>query len=37
MVELTRTVPSGLDEVVPEALQEWRERLTEFFAAAHRA
>ncbi|WP_181771662.1 SRPBCC family protein [Amycolatopsis pittospori] len=37
MVELTRTVPSGLDEVVPEALRKWRKRLKEFFAAAHGA
>ncbi len=35
MVELTRTLPNGLGDVVPEALREWRERLKEFFAAAH--
>ncbi|EMD27573.1 SRPBCC family protein [Amycolatopsis azurea] len=35
MVEVTRTVPAGHDDVVPEALRGWREKLKEFFAAAH--
>jgi len=35
MVELTQTVPAGQDDVVPEALRSWREKLKAFFAAAH--
>ncbi|MFJ8913511.1 SRPBCC family protein [Amycolatopsis sp. NPDC102389] len=37
MVELTQTVPAGQDDVVPEALRSWREKLKEFFAAVHRS
>ncbi|WP_414943009.1 SRPBCC family protein [Amycolatopsis sp. cmx-11-32] len=35
MVEVTQTVPGGQDDVVAEALRSWREKLKQFFAAAH--
>ncbi|KZB82269.1 SRPBCC family protein [Amycolatopsis regifaucium] len=35
MVEVTQTVPAGQEDVVPEVLRSRREKLKEFFAAAH--